>query len=63
MFGLEDPVGVVERFGTARDRQWLELRQWHSFLFYNWGGGEAIHGEKRDQAGPVGLRGLATLSI
>jgi hypothetical protein len=35
MFGLEDPIGVVERFATAPDRQRLELRQWHNPSFYN----------------------------
>ena len=35
MFGLEDPVGVIEWLGTAGDWQRLELRQCHSPSFYN----------------------------
>jgi hypothetical protein len=27
---LEDPIRVVEGLATARDRQRLELRQWHN---------------------------------
>ena len=34
MFGREDPIGMVEWFATARDRQGLEMRQWHSRSFY-----------------------------
>jgi len=44
VLGLEDPIGMVERFATARDRQGLELRQWHRLLLRGRGDGRHFEG-------------------